>query len=266
MSDEQEEEAVEPEEGGAPSGPRRRQARVRKAPSKGGGSRIGTPKVDPAAGWGAFSDAWSRGERSVARLAAQANCSTKTIKRYIAKLEAGKAPVLGKVISAPKQEPPLAKMPPEGWDHMEVAARAANTDRLAVNTRLQAVRILEERRRWELEHGEKGQVDWATVTLAEIPHEHRARLAGMLAETLVEERAPQLGLAETTEAQATVFYLIGKVVPSSEADELVRDILQPALAAAVRRADELALAREMRAKADGPRDSELRPEEWLTHV
>ena len=88
----------------------------------------------------------------------------------------------------------------------------------------------------------------------------------MLAETLVEERAPQLGLAETTEAQATVFYLIGKVVPSSEADELVRDILQPALAAAVRRADELALAREMRAKADGPRDSELRPEEWLTHV
>lgn len=263
MSDEQTEDGVD-----APVDPPKKvDGRVHnRLPKQGpGGTKVGTKKVDPAAGWGAFSDAWARGVRGTTKLARAAGCSTKTIKRYIARLQGGEKPGNPDKITT-RIEPALDKPPEPTWDHMEVASRAAVTDRLPVPVRLQAVRILEERRRWEAEHGHKGLVDWATVGLEDIPHEHRARLAGLLAETLVEERAPHLGLAETTEAQATAYYQTGRVLRADEAEEIVRLILAPALAAAVKRADEFLAARELAAAADGPRDSELRAEDFLTHV
>lgn len=219
--------------------------------------------------WAKFLDLLESGERDMAKVAAACGASERTVWRWKKRAESAKAQTRrgGKLEAAPPElddDPEPGQQP--GWDHMGVARRAAASDKVHVRDRLRAVQIIEQRRQWSAEHEREGTVDWATVKLEDIPHEHRARLAGVLAEVLIEAKAPALGLADTTEAQAVAHYLIGVMLHPDDAEEVVRGILSPALAAGLKRAEELVADRERGARSVAAGGSEVSAEEFLSHV
>jgi len=233
------------------------------------GKRLPRPKGVKPAQWDRFWTLWEAGERKVPKLAEETGATVRTIYRWqalIRKAEQTEHRRRGTEGPPPELDADPAPSEQPGWDHMGVARQAAASSTVHVRDRLRAVQIIEQRRQWAAEHEREGKVDWATVKLEDIPHEHRARLAGLLAEVLIEAKAPALGLADTTENQAVAHYLIGVMLHPDDADEVVRAILSPALAAAVKRAEQLVAEREAGARAVVAGGSEVAAEEFLSHV
>lgn len=227
------------------------------------------PRGVKPAQWDAFWRLWDRGERDKAKLAAEAQITIRTVYRWQA--------LARKASTDEKRRRGFEPPPPElgddplpgeqaGWDHMGVARRAAASDKVHVRDRLRAVQIIEQRRQWSAERDREGTVAWATLRLEDIPHEHRARLAGLLAEVLVESKAPALGLADTTEAQAAVWYQLGLLLHPDDAERVYREQLIPAGAAALALAERLSVEREASSRQVVAGGSEVEAEGYLTHV
>lgn len=239
-----------------------------------GGSRVKTkrpprPKGVKPEQWEHFWQLWDAGERNVKKLAEQTGAGIRTVYRWqatIRKAEQTEHRRRGTEGPPPELDADPSPSSGPGWDHMGVARRAAASDRVHVRDRLRAVQIIELRRQWEAEHEREGRVDWSTVKLEDIPHEHRSRLAGLLAEVLVEAKAPQLGLADTTEAQATVWYMLGLQLHPDDAEAVVRAVLAPMQASALAMAERLQVEREAGARVVAAGESEVSAEEFLSHV
>lgn len=219
--------------------------------------------------WEAFWVRWDAGQRDARKIAPEIGAGVRTVYRWIKNARAG--------VSADKRRRGFEPAPPElgddpvpserpGWDELAVARKAADSDKVHVRDRLQAVRILQHERHWRVEHEREGKVDWATVKLEDIPHEHRSRLAGVLAEVLIEAKAPALGLADTTEAQAVVWYQLGLLLHPDDAEEVMRTLLQPGLAAALARAEQLTADREAAARQVSAGGTDIAAEEYIGHV
>ncbi len=229
------------------------------------------PRGVAPAQWEEFWVRWDAGARDAKKIAAEIGAGVRTVYRWLKSARVG--------VTADKRRRGFEAAPPEldgdddpapsskpGWDHMGIARRAAASDKVHVRDRLRAVQIIELRRQWEAEHEREGKVDWATVKLEDIPHEHRSRLAGVLAEVLIEARAPALGLADTTEAQAVVWYQLGLLLHPDDAEEVMRTLLQPGLAAALARAEQLTADREAAARQVSAGGTDIVAEEFLSHV
>jgi len=142
--------------------------------------------------------------------------------------------------------PPRVWLPPDpgpDWDHMAMVRSVAASERADLRDRLKAAEGLEKRRQFDILHGTtKGKVNWALLELDDIPVDERARVFGMLAETMREARAPFLSLPGTTDAQQAVFFALGLQVHAADAEAVLAE-LAPARAAAMARAVELTAAR-----------------------
>lgn len=219
--------------------------------------------------WEAFWIRWDNGQRDAKKIAGEIGAGVRTVYRWIKLAREGAHTERRRRGTEPAppeigDDPAPSNQP--GWDHMGVARRAANSDKVHVRDRLRAVQLIEQRRQWEAEHAREGTVDWATVRLEDIPHEHRPRLAGLLAEVLIEAKAPQLGLADTTEAQATAWYQLGLQLHPDDADVVVRTLLAPMLAQALALAERLTVEREAAARQVSAGGSDVAAEDFLSHV
>jgi hypothetical protein len=234
-----------------------------------GGPRLPRPKGVKPEQWEAFWRLWESGERNAKKLAAQTGAGLRTVYRWqsmIRKAEQTEHRRRGTEPPPPDLGDDPAPSDKPGWDHMGVARKAAASDKVHVRDRLRAVQIIELRRQWEAEHEREGRVDWSTVKLEDIPHEHRARLAGVLAEVLLEAKAPALAMPDTTEAQAAVLYQLGMQLHPEDADEVYRTIILPMLDKALARAAALVDEREAAARSVSAGGSEVPAEEYLSHV
>jgi hypothetical protein len=83
---------------------------------------------------------------------------------------------------------------------------------------------------------------------------------------LVESKAPALGLADTTEAQAAVWYQLGLLLHPDDAERVYREHLIPAGAAALALAERLVVEREAAAAKVSAGGSEVSAEEYISHV
>lgn len=110
--------------------------------------------------------------------------------------------------------------PGDGFDAISLARRVACDPRAKIDVRLRAIGICEQRRQFDITHNVHGtaRIDWTRVKREDIPPEERFRLAGLLAEDLVQAREPGLSTPGTTEAQALVFYELGVMVGPEDAE------------------------------------------------
>ena len=210
---------------------------------------------------------WRQGLRNTDEIALRLGCTSRTVSRDLrdlrakdpkdptkSKLEASLArmnPEWADEVGEPAVEgehelPPRVWLPPDpgpDWDHMAMVRSVAASERADLRDRLKAAEGLEKRRQFDILHGTtKGKVNWALLELDDIPVDERARVFGMLAETMREARAPFLGLPGTTEAQQAVFFALGLQVHADDAEAVLAE-LAPARAAAMDRAVELTAAR-----------------------
>lgn len=241
-----------------------------RAPPRKRSKRPPIPRGVKPAQWEEFWARYDAGRRDAAKIAEEIGAGKRTVYRWLS--------LARDTANTEKRRRGFEPEPPEldgddpapsgqpGWDHMGVARRAAASDKVHVRDRLRAVSIIEQRRQWAAEHEREGRVDWASVRLEDIPHEHRARLAGLLAEVLVETKAPALGLADTTEAQAAVWYQVGLLLHPDDADVVYREYLLPAMAAALAEGERLGVAREAGARQIAAGASEVDAEGYLGHV
>ena len=210
---------------------------------------------------------WRQGLRNTDEIALRLGCTSRTVSRDLrdlkakdpkdptrSKLEASLArmnPAWADEVGEPVADgeldlPPRVWLPPDpgpDWDHMAMVRSVASSERADLRDRLKAAEGLEKRRQFDILHGTtKGKVNWALLELEDIPVDERARLFGLLAETMREERAPFLALQETTSAQQAVFFALGLQVHADDAEAVLAE-LAPARAAATARAAELTEAR-----------------------
>ncbi len=220
-------------------------------------------------GYDAFCELFLGG-MSVNKIADQIGVNKRTCYRYKALFEADQAseePVSGparrhaadseRVAAADTKDLPVGELPPDpgdGFDPISIARRAACDPRLKIDTRLRAVSICESRRQFDITHNVHGsnRVDWTRVKREDIPPEERFRLAGALAEDLVQAREPGLSQPGTTEAQALVFYELGKLVDAQVAEEIAEELRAAKDRAKARLAEIAAAARPVVGPVDLP--------------
>lgn len=219
--------------------------------------------------WEAFWIRWDNGQRDPKKIAPEIGAGVRTVYRWIKTAREGahtEKRRRGTEAPPPELGDDPAPSDRPGWDALAIARRAADSDKVHVRDRLRAVQILQNEAHWLAEHEREGRVDWSTVKLEDIPHEHRARLAGLLAEVLIEAKAPALAMPDTTEAQAAVLYQIGMQLSPEDADEVYRTIILPMLDKALARAAALVDEREAAARSVSAGGTEVAAEEFLSHV
>lgn len=213
-------------------------------------------------------------QRSVDRLKGQmrspgvSNPSISLLEELIARFDPSQVPE-GAIPTTPEDpsspRPAARELPPDPGpllDHMSIARRIVIDERLDPRDRIRAVEACERRRQWDIDHGTiKGAVNWALLTLDDIPADERPRLFGLLAETMREARAPFLSQVETTPLQQAVYFALGLVVHQDDAAAVLAE-LAPARAAALAKAKELGAAREGPPADITPVD----PQDYLDHV
>lgn len=230
---------------------------------------------------------WRSGLRNNDEIALRLKCTSRTVSRDLrdlkakdpkdptrSKLEASLLRMnpdweaeLGEVAGGADEDelPARVWLPPDpgpDYDHMAMVRSVAASDRADIRDRLKAAEGLEKRRQFDIIHGtSKGQVNWTQLELEDIPVDERARLFGLLAETMREERAPFLSLPGTTPAQQAVFFSLGVQVHADDAEAVLAE-LAPA------RATALALAAELTAARSGPPPdiTPVEPADYLEHV
>lgn len=240
------------------------------------GDRITRPKKPPGPrpkGYDRFIELYAAG-MSIPKIAAQLGLTKRSCYRYRALYDADQAadePVSGpgrrhvaetaEVAAEQTRDLPVGELPPDpgdGFDPISIARRAACDPRLKIDTRLRAVSICESRRQFDITHNVHGsnRVDWTRVKREDIPPEERFRLAGALAEDLVQAREPGLSQPGTTEAQALVFYELGKLVDAQVAEEIAAELRAAKERAKARLAEIAAAARPVVGPVDLPDPSD----------
>lgn len=233
-----------------------------------------------------FKEAWDSGTRNEMELAAAVGCTVRNINRLKQELNNGElaekmardareeAAERGETMPAVATPPQVASTPVEplkdpgpDFDHIGVTRAICASNGQAPRDRIRAAEVIERRRQYDLEKGitagAKGLrlEDWLALRLEDIPPEARPRTFGLLAATMAEQRTPWLSQAETTAAQVRIWHLLGLQVSVEDAAELVL-LVEPVLAAARARADELATTR----KAPPPDSNPIQLEGYIDHV